>query len=51
MQCTFLVDKQADITLLKGKDFKVNHPVHVVPDSFHIPSDGIIGKDFLKRFE
>lgn len=87
MQCTFLLDTQADITLLKeraidsmvrldtrdqikitgiteepiwslgsieadliGSDFRVTHNFHVVPNGFYIPSDGIIGKDFLKKF-
>lgn len=32
-------------------DFNVDFPFQVVPDHFHIPSDGILGKDFLKRFK
>lgn len=28
----------------------IEHKVHLVPDSFPIPTDGIIGKDFLRRF-
>lgn len=27
------------------------HKFHIVPDDFFIPSNGIIGKDFLKRFK
>lgn len=85
--CTFLIDTQADLTLIKissisprtlldvtdliditgitedpittlgcvrselGNDsFQTNFPIHVVPEEFNIPSDGIIGKDFMKRF-
>lgn len=29
-------------------NFSISHEFHVVPDNFHIPADGIIGKDFLK---
>lgn len=87
-KCTFLLDTQADISLiklgtikprerldtseliditgitdfpistlgfveatLKNDDFMVNFPFHVVPDHFHIPSDGIIGKDFMRTFK
>lgn len=86
--CTFLLDSQADISLIKrhvvrprecfdvdnliditgitdnpittlgskevilsNDDFEVEHVLQVVPDDFNIPSDGIIGKDFLKRFK
>lgn len=86
-KCTFLIDTQADISIIKigtlnfhvtydtseiiritgitddpicslgvvateliSDNFEVTHPLHVVPNSFHIPSDGILGKDFLKRF-
>lgn len=31
-------------------DVLVSHTFHVVPDEFNIPSDGIIGKDFNRRF-
>lgn len=36
--------------------FAINHiripfKLHVVPDEFRIPSDGIIGKDFIKQFQ
>lgn len=27
----------------------IQHKIHVVPDNFPIPSNGILGKDFLKR--
>lgn len=36
--------------VLRNEEFEVDFPFHVVPDYFHIPSDGIIGKDFMKRF-
>lgn len=29
-------------------DFSVFHDFHVVPNTFNIPADGIIGKDFIK---
>lgn len=29
----------------------VLHKVHVVPHDFEIPSCGILGRDFLKRFD
>lgn len=29
----------------------LSHKFHVVPDDFNIPSDGIIGKDFNRRFK
>lgn len=29
----------------------IKHKVHVVPDTFEIPVDGMLGKDFLKAFE
>lgn len=32
-------------------DFSVPHEFHVVPREFDVPSDGIIGKDFLKYHE
>lgn len=31
-------------------DIIISHKFHVVPDEFNIPSDGIIGKDFNRRF-
>lgn len=31
-------------------DITISHRFHVVPDEFNIPSDGIIGKDFNRRF-
>lgn len=37
-------------TDLINENFIINHPLHVVPNSFHIPSDGILGKDFLKKY-
>lgn len=37
-------------TELIDENFLITHPLHVVSNSFHIPSDGILGKDFLKRF-
>lgn len=86
-KCTFLIDTQADISLIKlsvvkprecldvsqlinitgiteepistlgclaatfkNDDFQLDFPLHVVPDYFHIPSDGILGKDFMKSF-
>lgn len=30
-------------------DFVIQHKFHVVPNQFNIPSDGILGKDFIKR--
>lgn len=35
---------------LRNDEFQVDHCFHVVPEDFHIPSDGIIGKYFMKRF-
>lgn len=35
---------------LSGNEFQVNFPFHVVPEHFNIPADGIIGKDFMKKF-
>lgn len=32
-------------------DIIITHDFHVVPDDFNIPSDGIIGKDFNRRFK
>lgn len=32
-------------------DIVITHNFHVVPDNFCIPSDGIIGKDFNRRFK
>lgn len=32
-------------------DFAINHTFHVVPEEFYIPSDGILGKDFIKNFK
>lgn len=31
-------------------DIIISHKFHVVPDEFNIPSEGIIGRDFNKRF-
>lgn len=31
-------------------DRSINHKLHVVPDDFNIPSDGILGRDFIKLF-
>lgn len=30
--------------------FAISHKFHIVPNMFNIPADGILGKDFLKRF-
>lgn len=30
-------------------DYVVQHKFHIVPNNFNIPSDGILGKDFIKR--
>lgn len=35
---------------LSVKNFKIEHKYHVVPDDFNIPSEGILGRDFIKRF-
>lgn len=32
-------------------DYPLPQKLHVVPDDFNIPSDGILGKDFLKMFQ
>lgn len=85
--CTFLVDTQADISIIKNNTiipntfydsseririkgvtdgsitslgtistklfvskFAIAHKFHIVPDMFNIPADGILGKDFLKKF-
>lgn len=87
-KCSFLLDTQADISLIKrrvlhsfihlntddlvditgvtdspittlgnidavigNEYFHINHVLHVVPNSFHIPSDGILGKDFMKKYK
>lgn len=31
-------------------DSYLEHKIYIVPDSFNIPSDGILGKDFLKEY-
>lgn len=31
--------------------FELTQKLYIVPDEFNIPSDGILGKDFLKRFQ
>lgn len=86
--CTFLLDTQAEISIIKSHvvsedvpydintlinikgitndtiesmglinadlfldDFLVSHDFHVVPESFLIPADGIIGKDFFKTYK
>lgn len=84
--CTFLLDTQADVSVIKfssiyhnipydtsnyidirgvtehlirslgSTELKVNghklaQKLFIVPDEFNIPSDGILGKDFLKRFQ
>lgn len=33
------------------QNIEYDHKVHLVPDDFLIPSNGILGKDFLKRFK
>lgn len=33
------------------ENIEFTHKFHLVPDNFLIPSNGIIGKDFLKRFK
>lgn len=85
--CSFLIDTQADISLLKRcyiqsntiinvsekctikgitentikslgtvktllhiQNFTTEHVFHVVADDFPIPSTGILGKDFIKRY-
>lgn len=32
-------------------NYRVSHDFHVVPESFSIPADGIIGKDFFKEYK
>lgn len=86
--CTFLLDTQADISVLKYtsvsenilinssdfvdikgvtntsirslgsinsqlniNDHTLSQKLHIVPENFNIPSDGILGKDFLKNFQ
>lgn len=86
--CTFLVDTQADVSIIKNKslltntyynsseiikikgvtdgsiasigtvyaklyihNYTVSHKLHIVPETFNIPSDGILGKDFLRTFQ
>lgn len=39
----------ACIKLYLGDDL-INHEFHIVPDSFNIETDGIIGKDFLSTY-
>lgn len=36
--------------VLSNDDFELEHILHVVPNDFNIPSDGILGKDFMKKF-
>lgn len=36
---------------LFGNNFSLFHDFHVVPNTFNIPADGIIGKDFIKFYE
>lgn len=36
---------------LRFNDVTVSQLFHVVPDDFAIPSDGILGKDFIKKFK
>lgn len=87
-KCSFLVDTQADISVLKydalienteiDSSEKINikgvtdgsiaslgtilanltfpnlivqHRFHIVPNTFNIPSEGILGKDFVKRLQ
>lgn len=38
-----------NITLI-FQHISLTHKIHVVNDNFQIPSHGILGKDFLKRF-
>lgn len=35
---------------LSNDDFEIKHALHVVPDDFNISSDGILGKDFMKKY-
>lgn len=86
--CSFLVDTQADISIIKESslnddifidetekirirgitkdamdsigityadiffdDILLEHKLHIVPNSFNIPCDGIIGKDFIKNYK
>lgn len=32
-------------------NMKITHKFHIMPNNFHIPSDGILGKDFCKLYE
>lgn len=34
-----------------AQEFEFEHKFHIVADDFLIPSSGLIGKDFLKRFK
>lgn len=36
---------------INEQNFKCEHKCHLVSDNFPIPSNGILGKDFLKRFK
>lgn len=38
-------------TYLHVKNFKIPHSFSIVPDIFSIPSHGILGRDFLKKFQ
>lgn len=40
IQTEFLIDGRA-----------ISHELHVVPNDFRIPSDGIIGRDFIKEYQ
>lgn len=39
-----------NLQLIHGNDI-LKHKFHTVADDFPIPSNGIIGKDFIKRFK
>lgn len=46
------IDSFGSISLnLIFNDISISHIFHVVSDAFAIPSDGIIGKDFNRRFQ
>lgn len=38
-----------DTDIVINKHYEIPHIFHVVPDNFGIPSDGIIGRDFIRK--
>lgn len=48
---SFIISSLGTISVkLYAKNYPLICTLHVVPDEFDIPSDGILGKDFLKQY-